>query len=72
MDTILNEGGGIAEARDTWAARNPKGRMGGPEELTGVVVLLCSGAGNYVNGADFVVEGGQCCFQEGWGGSGGV
>ncbi|KAK4696980.1 hypothetical protein P7C71_g1033, partial [Lecanoromycetidae sp. Uapishka_2] len=62
MDTILNEGDGIAEARDTWAARNPMGRMGVPEELTGIVVLLCSGAGNYVNGADFVVDGGQCCF----------
>jgi len=62
MDTILNEGDGIEEARDTWAARNPMGRMGVPEELTGVVVLLCSSAGSYINGADFMVDGGQCCF----------
>ena len=62
MDTILNEGEGIAEARRTWAERNPMGRMGVPEELTGVVVLLCSAAGSYVNGSDFVIDGGQCCF----------
>lgn len=62
MDTILNEGDGIEEARRTWAERNPMGRMGVPEELTGIVVLLASSAGSYVNGADFVVDGGQCCF----------
>ncbi|KAL2044704.1 hypothetical protein N7G274_002478 [Stereocaulon virgatum] len=62
MDTILNAGDGIEEARRTWAKRNPMGRMGVPEELTGIVVLLCSGAGTYIHGADFVVDGGQCCF----------
>ena len=62
MDTILNAGDGIEEARKTWAARNPMGRMGVPQELTGIVVLLCSSAGSYMNGADFVIDGGQTCF----------
>jgi len=62
MDTILNEGEGLEVARRTWCERNPMGRMGVPEELTGPVVLLCSQAGSYVNGADLVVDGGQCCF----------
>ena len=62
VNTILNEGDGLEEARRIWAERNPMGRMGEPEELTGAVVLLCSGAGGYINGADIVLDGGQLCF----------
>lgn len=62
MDTILNEGAGLEEARRTWTKRNPMGRMGQPEELTGPVVMLCSSAGSYITGADLVVDGGQICF----------
>lgn len=62
MDTILNEGDGLARARGIWTARNPMGRMGKPWELQGVVVLLCSQAGSYINGADFVVDGGGSVF----------
>lgn len=62
MDTILNEGDGLDEARRTWTGRNPMGRMGNPEELTGPIVMLCSGAGSYITGADLVVDGGQICF----------
>ncbi|KAM0427809.1 hypothetical protein ACHAPT_007266 [Fusarium lateritium] len=62
MDTILNEGEGLAHARQTWAERNPMGRMGLPEELSGMVLLLCSNAGSYINGADMVVDGGGIVF----------
>ncbi|KFZ00911.1 hypothetical protein V500_00932 [Pseudogymnoascus sp. VKM F-4518 (FW-2643)] len=62
MDTILNEGEGLREARETWAARNPMGRMGTPAELTGAVVLLASAAGTYINGADIVCDGGAIVF----------
>lgn len=58
MDTILNEGDGIAEHRKIWASRNPTGRMGAPSELTGAVVLLASDASTYMNGTDIVVDGG--------------
>ncbi|KAJ5090888.1 oxidoreductase [Penicillium argentinense] len=58
MDTILNEGDGIADHRRIWAERNPSGRMGSPSELTGTIVLLTSSAGSYINGSDIVVDGG--------------
>jgi len=58
MDTILNEGDGIAQHRQVWAERNPIGRMGSPSELTGTIVLLASDAGSYINGTDIVVDGG--------------
>lgn len=57
MDTILNEGAGLENARNAWAARNPMGRMGVPQELCGPIVLLCSQAGSFMNGADLVVDG---------------
>ncbi|KAJ3710907.1 hypothetical protein DFJ43DRAFT_1135173 [Lentinula guzmanii] len=51
MDTILNEGDGLAASRAVWADRNPMGRMGDVEELSGAVILLCSKrAGRYLNG----------------------
>ncbi|KAF4964566.1 hypothetical protein FSARC_7525 [Fusarium sarcochroum] len=62
MDTILNEGDGLAEQRGVWAGRTPYGRMGKPEELTGVVVLLASKAGSYITGADLLVDGGISVF----------
>ncbi|KZF25857.1 oxidoreductase [Xylona heveae TC161] len=62
MDTILNEGDGIAHHRQIWAERNPSGRMGSPSELTGAIVLLASSAGSYINGSDIVVDGGAIVF----------
>ncbi|KAJ7064820.1 hypothetical protein C8F01DRAFT_1128317 [Mycena amicta] len=61
-DTILNEGDGLADAREIWKSRNPMGRMADPSELAGTVVLLCSPAGRYVSGADIVVDGGGSVF----------
>ena len=61
MDTVLNEGEGLAEARKVWMERNPMGRMGQPE-VTGAVLLLCSSAGSYMTGMDLRVDGGQCCI----------
>ncbi|ERF71827.1 hypothetical protein EPUS_01742 [Endocarpon pusillum Z07020] len=63
MDTVLNAGDNLKAVRDLWASRCPMGRMGDVEELTGVVVLLCSErAGGYITGADVLVDGGTTCF----------
>lgn len=40
MNTILNEGEGLDEAKKIWLARNPMGRIGEREELCGAVVPL--------------------------------
>lgn len=39
--------------------RNPRGRLGEPSDIAGVMVYLCSPAGSYVNGATIPVDGGQ-------------
>lgn len=62
LDTVLNEGEGLAEARDSWCARNPAGRMGRVEEVAAVILTLVSRAGSYVSGADWVVDGGGMVF----------
>lgn len=62
MDTILNEGDGLADVRRKWSEANPSGRMGVPSELTGVIVMLASQTGSYINGADIVVDGGGIVF----------
>ncbi|KAI1383924.1 oxidoreductase [Hypoxylon trugodes] len=59
MDTILNEGDGLDEARKAWLSRHPLGRMGQPDELSGAIVMLASRAGSYFNGADLLLDGGQ-------------
>ncbi|KAI0169399.1 oxidoreductase [Hypoxylon sp. FL1284] len=62
MDTILNEGDGLDEARKMWLSRHPLGRMGQPDELCGAVVMLASRAGSYFNGSDLLIDGGQTLF----------
>jgi len=47
--------GGQKELNDA----NPRKRLGEPEDIAGVMVFLCSPAGNYVNGEDIHVDGGM-------------
>lgn len=62
IDTILNEGKGLEDHRQAWAQRTPSGRMGKPEELTGVIILLASRTGSFITGADIIVDGGLTVF----------
>lgn len=36
-----------------------RGRPAAPEEITGMVLFLCSDAASYITGQTFVVDGGQ-------------
>ena len=63
MDTVLNAGENLQMVRDVWASRNPMGRMGDIEEITGPVILLMSPrAGRYTTGANLTIDGGAMCF----------
>ena len=57
MDTILNEGDALEDSRRAWVSRTPMGRMGRIDELSGVIVMLCSPAGSYITGSEIRVDG---------------
>ena len=44
--------------KDELDRANPRGRLGEPEDIAGVMLFLCSRAGNYVNGEYVSVDGG--------------
>jgi NAD(P)-dependent dehydrogenase (short-subunit alcohol dehydrogenase family) len=48
-----------AEFRAAFFAGNVSGRAAEPEEIAGTVLHLCSDAASFVNGATFVIDGGQ-------------
>jgi NAD(P)-dependent dehydrogenase (short-subunit alcohol dehydrogenase family) len=46
------------EMREAATRINPLGRMGVPQDMVGIAVLLASDAGAYINGAQILVDGG--------------
>jgi NAD(P)-dependent dehydrogenase (short-subunit alcohol dehydrogenase family) len=47
------------EFRKAFFAENISGRAGRPEEIAGTVLHLCSDAASFINGALFIIDGGQ-------------
>jgi NAD(P)-dependent dehydrogenase (short-subunit alcohol dehydrogenase family) len=39
-------------------SKNPRRRLGQPEDIEGIIGFLCSAAGSYINGAVIPVDGG--------------
>jgi NAD(P)-dependent dehydrogenase (short-subunit alcohol dehydrogenase family) len=50
-----------AEYHALWEPKIPMGRLGQPEELTGLYVYLASAASSYMTGSDVVIDGGYSC-----------
>jgi NAD(P)-dependent dehydrogenase (short-subunit alcohol dehydrogenase family) len=59
---LVNPDGSYTERSQTILRRTPMGRFGTPEELTGAVHWLCSGASSFVTGAVIPVDGGFSAF----------
>jgi len=51
----------LADYHAQWEPKIPLGRMGRPEELTGLYLYLASEASSYMTGSDIVIDGGYTC-----------
>src|SRR5580693_1388149 len=51
-----------SEYHALWEPKIPLGRMGQPEELTGLYLYLASEASCYMTGSDIVIDGGYTCW----------
>jgi sorbose reductase len=51
----------MTEYHHQWEPKVPLGRMGRPDELTGLYLYLASAASSYMTGSDIVIDGGYTC-----------
>jgi NAD(P)-dependent dehydrogenase (short-subunit alcohol dehydrogenase family) len=56
MDTALNREALLESQKKHWAAMTPMGRLGQPDELNGLAVLLASDASRFIMGAHILAD----------------
>ncbi|ETW22857.1 SDR family oxidoreductase [Mycobacterium gastri] len=52
----------LSEYHRLWEPKIPLGRLGRPDELTGLYLYLASEASSYMTGSDIVIDGGYTCL----------
>ena len=55
----MRQQGDYEKARAAFIARQPMGRLGQPEEIAAIALLLASDEASFANGSDFVIDGGM-------------
>lgn len=58
LEDRLRQTGNVAAAKQAFIARQPMGRLGMPEEIAAVAVMLASDEARFMTGANVIVDGG--------------
>lgn len=59
LETRLAANGDVETARRAFIARQPMGRLGGPDEIASAAVFLASDEARFMTGANVIIDGGM-------------
>ncbi|RKF53913.1 D-arabinitol 2-dehydrogenase [Erysiphe neolycopersici] len=62
MDTELNNVPALDAQKKIWNSLTPQGRLGNPNDLNGLTLLLASDAATYMTGSNIIIDGGYTLY----------